>query len=168
MKRISVVIYHAPNYVRTSGKKGKVGCTQDLEHRKKEYDMGRGVKILERLENVTTKEAGDREWYWADKLGYRRGNHYIYALIGRINGSKIGGPRGGTANVRSGHLRRISHLGGKVTGRRNVETGQVFLAAAANVSSPNHITKQKFTCQYCNRIGIGPSIFRHIRSCKEK
>lgn len=65
----------------------KVGCTKNLESRKKLYLEDEGdipaLIILEELEDATDIEAGDREWYWADKFGYRRGVHYTVTMISR-------------------------------------------------------------------------------------
>ena len=58
----------------------KVGCTTDLQRRKKQYLEDEGkipiMLILEILQGKTPQEAGNIEWEWADKLGYPRGNHY--------------------------------------------------------------------------------------------
>jgi hypothetical protein len=52
----------------------KVGCTENLEQRKAWYGKERhSLVVLEILYNSTEQEAGDKEWEWADKLGYKRG-----------------------------------------------------------------------------------------------
>lgn len=55
----------------------KVGCTKDLENRKKRYLESEGsvpeMVVIERLRDKTDQEAGDREWQWADWFGYKRG-----------------------------------------------------------------------------------------------
>lgn len=70
---ISHIIYHIPNR--------KVGCTRNLEKRKHMYLNQEGVMphivVLEELHDLTDKEAGDIEWYWADKLHYKRDQHYM-------------------------------------------------------------------------------------------
>lgn len=57
----------------------KVGCTSDLKKRVKLYEDQEGTnpkfQILEHMTG-TKQEAGDREHWWADKLGYSRGSHY--------------------------------------------------------------------------------------------
>lgn len=71
-KNISHIIYHIPGR--------KVGCTKDLNGRLKYYGYKESIVpeliILEKLYNKTDQEAGDIEWKWADKLGYKRETHY--------------------------------------------------------------------------------------------
>jgi hypothetical protein len=59
----------------------KVGCTRELERRTQQNRKIYGDKIkIETLEVLSplvgAKYAGDREHWWADRLGYRRANHY--------------------------------------------------------------------------------------------
>lgn len=71
-------IYHLP------GK--KVGATTDLVRRFTEYRQGgyKGkIEVLETL-NCSVMEAGNREWAWADKFGYRRGWHYSSTYAGKL------------------------------------------------------------------------------------
>lgn len=76
-------IYHLPGR--------KVGCTKDLSNRLALYKVEEGqippeVLILEKLPSTTIGEAGDREWWWADKLGYKRGIHYSTSVSTRASG----------------------------------------------------------------------------------
>ena len=54
----------------------KIGCTNDIKRRMRQYPKGTEFEILEELFGVDETIAGDREWLWADKLGYPRGTHY--------------------------------------------------------------------------------------------
>ena len=65
---ITHIIYHIPGR--------KVGCTRDFVGRKKWYSKGVVLEVLEELHNATDQEAGDREWFWAEKFGYKKGVHY--------------------------------------------------------------------------------------------
>lgn len=69
---ITHIIYHIDGR--------KVGCTNNLKARRIGYKAAEGcipeIEILEELHDKTDQEAGDIEWAWADKLGYRRGVHY--------------------------------------------------------------------------------------------
>lgn len=65
-------IYHIPGR--------KVGCTDNVERRKRGYPIGTKFEILEELYGVTNQEAGDREWWWADQFGYKRGAHYTVTV----------------------------------------------------------------------------------------
>ena len=66
----SFTIYHCPDLQ-------KVGCTSNFCKRKAQYPEGTRIEVLEVLENVTERDAGDREWAWADKFDYDRGRHYV-------------------------------------------------------------------------------------------
>lgn len=72
---ITHVIYHIPGR--------KVGCTKSLRSRSQRYFRIEGsvpeMVILEELHDKTDQEAGDIEWQWADKFGYRRGVHYAHS-----------------------------------------------------------------------------------------
>lgn len=70
---ITHIIYHIPGR--------KVGCTKSLEGRKSWYSKDTIFEVLEELEDKTDQEAGDIEWAWADKFGYRRGVHYTRVAI---------------------------------------------------------------------------------------
>lgn len=99
---ITHVIYHIPGR--------KVGCTKNLDVRKKWYKGSNGVvptiEILEELYDKTDQEAGDIEWAWADKFGYKRGGHYTSTVAVTL-----------TAEQRSEFARKGGHLsnGGRVT-----------------------------------------------------
>jgi hypothetical protein len=62
----------------------KVGVTRDLDSRRRWYRKKLGfhpvLRILETLFDATDEQAGDREWWWADQLGYRRGVHFTITL----------------------------------------------------------------------------------------
>jgi hypothetical protein len=134
---ITHVIYHIPGR--------KVGCTNNFERRKRYYLEGEGklpegIEILEELHDKTDQEAGDIEWQWADRFGYKRENHYTIILDflrkrGKIGG-KIGGRKGsredkskaGTRALKLGvgihaltHEQNIKY--GKQGGRRAFELG---------------------------------------------
>lgn len=63
-------IYHCPDLQ-------KVGCTANLDKRKNGYPDGTRIEVLEVLYDVTERDAGDREWFWADHFDYDRGRHYV-------------------------------------------------------------------------------------------
>jgi hypothetical protein len=90
---ITHTVYHIYGY--------KVGCTRDFNRRCTEYLQRKGftlaeIEILEELHDKTDQEAGDMEWQWADKFGYRREAHYtIMTPEQRAEGSKKGGLQAG-------------------------------------------------------------------------
>lgn len=63
-------IYHCPDLQ-------KVGCTNNFVKRKSQYPADTVIEVLEVLENVTERDAGDCEWRWADHFDYERGRHYV-------------------------------------------------------------------------------------------
>lgn len=73
---ITHYIYHIPGR--------KVGCTKDLKTREWDYKSKEGtiptMEVLEEVHDANDQEAGDREWWWADKLGYPRSHHYTHTL----------------------------------------------------------------------------------------
>lgn len=88
---ITHIIYEIPGR--------KVGCTKNIEHRMNRYLREEGIipkfNIREELVDKTDKEAGDIEWDWADKLGYRRGIHYTTTINQLSQVGKRGGLLGG-------------------------------------------------------------------------
>ena len=63
------IIYHIPGE--------KVGCTTNLDSRKRGYWDGSEFEILDLVSDDCGPEfAGDVEHAWADYFGYRRGPHY--------------------------------------------------------------------------------------------
>jgi general stress protein YciG len=132
------IIYHIPGR--------KVGCTRDLTLRKLWYKVTEGkipsLDILEKLHDKTDKEAGDIEWAWADKFGYRRWGHYVEtlewsSLPGSIRNRTHeqyveDGRKGGNQTVELGvglyglsreDRLRIGRNAGKLGGRRTAELG---------------------------------------------
>jgi hypothetical protein len=101
---ITHIIYHIPGR--------KVGCTKNLEYRIKNYISDEGsapeIEILEELHDKTNQEAGDVEWQWADRFGYRRGPHYS---------------TGGWLNISPEKKRERALKGGSAGGRRSFELG---------------------------------------------
>lgn len=81
---ITHVIYHIPGR--------KVGCTRNLSKRMMNYPKDTQFEILEELCDFTDKQAGDREWEWADKFGYRRGSHFtVIPREDNLRGASMGG-----------------------------------------------------------------------------
>jgi hypothetical protein len=82
-------VYHIPGR--------KVGCCKDIERRMGLYEEMEGQRpnheILEALHGGSDQEAGDIEWAWADRLGYRRGVHYTVTMNMRRIGAPIGARR---------------------------------------------------------------------------
>jgi hypothetical protein len=179
--RIDAVIYHAPDYVHKSGKRGKVGCTQDIKQRKKFYaEIEQPVKlvVLEKLKNVTLKTAGDREWYWAGKFGYPKGFRYELVAGASAAGKKCAalGKSGYKHYTREQRLEYASR-GGKIGGLSAVRSGQLARAqkrgarrgGVATAASPNFINKRTLTCPHCGHVGKAIGMFRwHMNNCRSR
>lgn len=122
----------------------KCGCTDDLKRLAWQHQREGELRSLEVIEivNGTPQQAGDVEWAWADRYGYPRGKHYSkfnWALtvskeMQRENGKNYGW-KGGRAAVKNMNAKnakltkeqrsKIGRIGGKVWGRKAVETGQL-------------------------------------------
>jgi hypothetical protein len=124
---ITHIIYHI------SGR--KVGCTNNLEIRKKMYFDAEGkipnLEILEELQDKTDQEAGDIEWQWADRFGYKRGNHYTIIVAAARERARRGLGALSTDQLseagKSG-ARRLHELGlggfGNLTSDQRIEYGK--------------------------------------------
>lgn len=168
--RINVVIYHAPNYISPNGRRGKVGCTRDLEARKRQYEMGRGIKVLETLRGVTPKQAGDREFWWAKKFKYKR-KGWPYKVI-------TNGAAGAGHNFRD-FTAKQKLLYGSLGGRRCGELGKsgfkhftrkqrLRYASAGGRIGGVSATSKIYRCS-CGKIGKGPAMLGwHIKTCRGK
>jgi hypothetical protein len=99
---VTHVIYHIPGH--------KVGCTRNLENRRGWYPKDTVIEILEELHDKTDQEAGDIEWAWADKFGYRRWNHFTVTV-------------GVTDNLTAEQISNRGKISGKIGGRRRAESG---------------------------------------------
>jgi len=110
------VIYHCPDLQ-------KVGCTSNFDKRKTQYPIGTKIDVLEVLENVTERDAGDREWFWADHFDYDRGRHYVSS--------------GATAHA--ARTKTLGEDGRKAIRKKQIETlgpeklSQISMKRAANI-----------------------------------
>lgn len=103
-------IYHIPGR--------KVGCTRNIEKRKVRYLEIEGKVPLMLIKEIiigTSQEAGDREWYWADKFGYPRGVHYSISLRAR----KIGSQKS-ISNTTPEQFQERGRKGGIIGGRQRM------------------------------------------------
>lgn len=168
-KKINVTIYFAPTHPGRLGKRGKVGCTRNLRQRVRRYQKIFGsqfrVEVLEKLTNVTLKQAGDREWYWASKLGCYRGQHYERSYVNGALVSREAQSRGGKT---SGPI--TGPRSGRIQGRRNVESGFLRSISSkggkASTKSPLHPNNRELTCPHCGKIGRGGIVRWHFNNCR--
>ncbi len=134
---ITYYIYHVP------GK--KVGATKNIEKRQhsnfKKYTLEGDV--IETLEGPDTEWfweiVGNREWDWADHFGYERGTHYTLMRKHASTGGKIGGRK----NVESGQLASVASKGGKIGGKITGKiTGKVAGRLAVESGQLDRIRKK--------------------------
>jgi hypothetical protein len=144
---IKHVIYHIPGQ--------KVGCTSNFEQRKEKYPENTIFEILEEL-ICTPNDAGDKEWEWAAKFGYKKGSHYGKSSWNVTMNSQIRTINGKKAAINTftpEHQKRIAGLGGKSGGKRG----------ALNSN------QKDYQCPHCNKIGKSNAMARwHFENCKHK
>lgn len=176
----------------------KVGCTKDLEGRKMAYSAEEKSNpqmiVREVLKNVTLQEAGDREWWWADELGYQRGTHYtIAAILGRetgfgkftqerqielaSKGGKMGGPKAfaaksGIFGLSDEEKRVNNRKGGKAASKINFELKRGIFALTKEQQIANGKKAggtKRGVCPNCGLEGNIPNLKRwHFDNCRHK
>lgn len=141
-------IYHIPGI--------KIGCTSDLQKRMSDQ----GFIEWEILEtHIDGWLAGDREIELQKEYGYRVDtSHYMISLQNR--------PRWND-KTRQVPSRESCVLGGKVTGRKNVESGHL-----ARVRDPHKAmlaSLKRITCEHCGKDANTGNYKRwHGDNCKHK
>jgi hypothetical protein len=163
---ITHVIYHIPGR--------KVGCTKDLTFRKwwyqtSEGSLPNGMEILEELHDKTNEEAGDIEWQWADRLGYRRGKHYTLTTAvlfpersrdlmrkrgknGGLKAAKLGyGFQNSTREQQVDRARRGAAKGGRRCAELGL-TGYQNLTFEQRSAAGRKGSQKRDTCPHCGMI----------------
>ncbi len=161
-------IYHVPDLK-------KVGCTRNFKKRCWERYRGLAVVVLEIIAASKGAEyAGDVEWDYADKFGYKRRSHYTNTWDFKLTISQRReyGALGSKGHSAEGRLRLVE------AGKRNVPKGVARMdpekaaeiaakGAAANGRSPNNAFRQKLTCPTCGMIGNTGNMKRfHFDNCR--
>lgn len=159
-------IYHIPGR--------KVGCTKNLVGREILENKLNGhdnyllsAEVLEIVEG-TPQQAGDREWYWADLLGYSRGCHYTVSMIGlksvnEVHSKNRSGPYSKDARERAVRTLRLTNKG---LGNPQVHKDRV---ASQRVRKYGVFTEDRVSCPHCNKSGQPMAMKRwHFDNCKDK
>jgi hypothetical protein len=140
-----------------------------LNRRKKMYLGMEGgipdIEVLEQLHDSTDAEAGDREIWWCDKLGYKQdtANYLVsrkWVLAGSRKGNSVLTSDQRSKNSRLGALARVRNLtpqqlseigrkAGLVGGRRSGELGR----AGCQIRD---------SCPNCGRDINRPNLKRHL------
>lgn len=118
----------------------KIGCTKNVEARKRDYRHQRGecppMYLIERIPlSKGERFAGDREHYWADHFGYLRGSHYADTMA-TIRNRKY--PNGRGANA----LKKLTTAQRKALSKKLIAEGIAGFTAAGDV-----------TCPHCDIVG---------------
>jgi hypothetical protein len=114
------------------------------------------------IQNLTLEQRSE-----AGKLGSRRTNEqhksgYQTGVAGRAGATS---PNHSTKTGKSGFHTGAAQRASAASPNRSSKTGVLQRAGtAASASSPNHITRQTFTCTVCGKVGRGPRMKRHIEN----
>ena len=160
---ITHIIYHIPGR--------KVGCTRNLEARRLLYLSREGsipkIEILEELCDKTDQEAGDQEWRWADRLGYKRGKHYAesgYVVISMETRIRAG-RKGGRASAVNSTLEQKQEKGRRAAARRTPEG----LRRIAQRCALNGAALIRDHCPHCGLESNRMILLRwHFNKCKQR
>ena len=125
----------------------KVGCTKSIESRKMLYKKFENstpeIILLETLENVTEQEAGDREWEWADKLGYKRGTHYTKALEAMDKMRKLSHKSSNHPCNNKEHLKKLQKAAIESPNHPKFNPEKLNYTRSFSHKSPNHPCNNK-------------------------
>jgi hypothetical protein len=146
---VKYYIYHIPTFKWKDGSIGKIGCAKD--HIQRVSEQGYSEYTILEIHNCIY-EASKREIELQKEHGYKvDASPYFISVKNRRKWSKEDASKGGKTNVKTGHLLKISKLGGK----------------SNNVTERN---KQKIKCIYCNRLIGGVANYKryHGEKCKMK
>jgi hypothetical protein len=170
-------IYHIPGI--------KVGATSNPRFRFLEYyeSYGRDVviEIIEEWpEAVGVEFVGDREWYWADNMGYDRGWHYSRSfskwdkedksLAGKLGFKKqmeLGKnpfQQTGWAEIRSRHAK--AGKSGWLAWTKEQWSRNGARAGHISVKSPKNAINRKYMCDEHNKSGSLLIMKRYHKNCK--
>jgi hypothetical protein len=170
---ITHIIYHIPGR--------KVGCTKNLEHRKRKYLKDEGslpeIEILLELNDKTDQEAGDIEQDLNNRFGYRGQSHYTATIASaKLGARKLNdtlstkrkgeiGKKAGAAAVAMGRtgfqsmsfdrMIEVSHAGGLLGGRATARIpGHMSKIAREGGARAGAIRVSELKKSGCHQIGI--------------
>ena len=126
----------------------KNGATKDWEIRRdynfRKYEIE--PIIVETMEGPDTEDmwqvVGDREWYYADLNGYKRGEHYLSIRRKSNHNNRVGNPISVAKNLRKGNTKEGATKGGYAC---------------------KGIPKRKVECPRCGRSISGSNLVVHLR-----
>jgi hypothetical protein len=117
------------------------------------------VEVLEVI-NCSAQQAGDREWEWAEKFGYKKGSHYVNNGAGKL-----------TSIERALNMKRNAMNG--ITGFQNYTQEQRTLYSSVGGKQTAFLKKgayfQQIQCPFCYKEGQEAAMKRwHFDNCKDK
>jgi hypothetical protein len=145
----------------------KVGCSKNFEKRdiqnKERYGEDIKVEVLDTFpDEVGDQFAEDREWEWADTLGYPRKNHYTQRWDSMLTSEELSefGTLGG--KVRGGQLRDPEERKKAGMGFENnpsynkSDKHKADAAKGTAIAAANHTlgTQTQSTCPHCVSSGL--------------
>ena len=106
-------------------------------------------------------------------------NNFENSKYGKMSEKEFRGSERGNENVESGHLAKISKLGGKVVGDSHVESGHIDRLhklvlttdhqSNAGKSGGTKTGSKLWDCPHCGKQGKGPAMTRwHMSNCRHK
>jgi len=130
------IIYRIPNYKWKNGKIGKIGCTDDLLRRMK-AQYATEYEILETHSDIYI--ASQREIELQKQYGYPVDKTPYYKIAKMFDTEACS--RGGKKNIErlkkytsdKEHQSIAGKKGGLITGKKNVESGQIYIAQQKSV-----------------------------------
>jgi len=134
-------IYHIPDFMYKDGSIGKIGCTYNIDARiqdnkyisKNKFNFW---EVLEEYDCIYTASIRERELQ--KQYGYPVDTKPYWKTIkmattkGRSKGGKVSGAIVGKRNVKSGQWKQCQKLGGKVSGLKKKQSGELQKMIKAN------------------------------------
>jgi predicted RNA-binding Zn-ribbon protein involved in translation (DUF1610 family) len=148
-------IYHIPGV--------KIGCSINPKQRVKRKGYTE-YEILEQWDNID--KASEREIELQKQYGYQIDNILYKRTINAP--TKDGMKKAGEWSVKSGHLKKISSLGGKVQGSKNLILNYVT-KETLSMGGKAGLKKQcvELICPKCGKVGVGRAMYRwHFDKCR--
>jgi hypothetical protein len=159
----------------------KVGCSKNFEKRdiqnKERYGEDIKVEVLDTYpDEVGDQFAGDREWEWADTLGYPRKNHYTQRWdtmltteelveAGRMGGSHFL-PHKSDPDLREKH--GIGFENNPSYNKSDKHKADAAKGAAIAAANGTLGTQTQSTCPHCGKVGQTSVMGRwHFDNCKK-
>ena len=149
----------------------KVGCTKSFTVRqidlRKQFGPDIEIRVLETLPDyVGDQVAGDKEWEWADRLGYWRGAHYStnswnHSMTPEARERHRTNPWGSVTQSPEERTERARKRWKNWTPEMRSERNKIVS------SSPRQPQKLQVECPHCGKVGQARTMKRwHFDNCR--